>query len=106
MKDGAGLLRAIDAGQLRAMGQPVEAGQNGDGEIRRRGAGEIDHGVAMRTLGEIGVDHLDLPGGRAQQLELAARAPPSNSASLPAGCDPRRRATSPFTSASVRLQAG
>ena len=70
MKDGAGLLRAIDAGELRAMGQPVEAGQDGDGEIGRRGAGEIDHGVAMRTLGEIGVDHLDLPGGLAQQFEL------------------------------------
>jgi len=26
MKDGAGLLCAIDASELRAMGQPVEAG--------------------------------------------------------------------------------
>jgi len=72
MADGAGLLRQRNAGQMGAVAQPVEAGQDRDREIRRRGAGEIDHGVLVRALEQIGVDHVDLAGSRNQQPELPA----------------------------------
>ena len=53
-----------------------EAGHNGDGKISGRGSREIDHGIVMRALKKIGVDHFELAGGFAEQLEFAAPAPP------------------------------
>ncbi len=60
--DSSGLLGRRNAGQLRAMGEPVEAGDNGNGKIGACGAREVDHGIFVGTLKKVGVDHFDLTG--------------------------------------------
>ena len=61
----------MHTGEASTVIEPVESGDDGDPDIVRQNAGEIDHDVFVRLRPKEGFHHFRLPRGRNQQVGIA-----------------------------------